>query len=279
VTHTVQSPNTSTPSGVQWAQLNVTGGSIASSPVQQQIFSNGGDGLWRWMPSLAVDQSGNMAVGYSVSGSSAPYPSIRYAGRLASDPLSQLSQGEATLQAGAGSQTNSCGGAPCHRWGDYTSMSVDPVDDCTFWYVGQYYDSPASGAAGDWHTRIGSFVYPSCGAVGPVPVTTTGTLLRYYGQVGRYHLYHQGRDVFFKGKVRPIPSGRRLYFTWQGLRNGSWRTLSEDHFTMSSLGQVTVFIDGGALVKGARYRIDAEFRGDAGHLADTSPWSYFKVTA
>jgi hypothetical protein len=280
VTHTVQSPNAAAPSGIQWAQLNVTGGSISTTPVQEQIFTNGGDGLWRWMPSLAVDKSGNMAVGYSVSGPSAPnYPSIRYAGRLASDPLGQLSQGEATLQAGAGSQTNSCAGDPCVRWGDYTSMSVDPLDDCTFWYVGQYYESPAKGAAGDWQTRIGSFAYPSCGSTpGLVSTTTTGTMLRYYDQTGRYHLYHKGKDVYFRGKVRPIPDGRRLYFTWQILGKTRWKTIVEAHFAMDTHGIVTAFVSGRQIAKGERYRIDCEFRGDAGHLADTSPWSYFKVT-
>jgi hypothetical protein len=280
VTHTVQSPNATSPSGIQWAQLNVTGGSISATPVQEEIFTNGGDGLWRWMPSLAVDKSGNMAVGYSVSGSSTPnYPSIRYAGRLASDPLGQLAQGEATLQAGAGSQTNSCSGDPCVRWGDYTSMSVDPFDDCTFWYVGEYYDSPARGAAGDWQTRIGSFAYPSCGSTpGLVPITTTGRMLRYYDQTGRYHLYHKGEDVYFRGKVRPIPDGKRLYFTWQILGKTRWQTLVEAHFAMDAHGIVTALVSGHQIAKGERYRIECEFRGDAGHLADTSPWSYFKVT-
>jgi uncharacterized repeat protein (TIGR01451 family) len=151
------------PTGVQWAQIDVTDGTIRTTPVQQQIWTNvNGDGVSRWMPSLAVDHVGNMALGYSAS-SGAVFPSIRYAGRLATDAPNTLAQGEATLFAGGGSQVFNCGGGPCHRWGDYTSMSVDPVDDCTFWYVGEYYVTTGST---NWRTRIGSFTFPSCSAPG-----------------------------------------------------------------------------------------------------------------
>ncbi len=171
VVHTVQSLN-----GIlapQWAQIDVTGKVVAAAPVQQQIFSPD-NALFRWMGSLAVDGQGNMALGYSTSGASPPnFPGIAYAGRQVIDPLNALPQTEQTLIAGAGSQTNKCGGAPCDRWGDYTAMSVDPVDDCTFWYTNQYYSSPANGAAGNWQTRVGSFRFPSCSG-GP-PTTTTMT--------------------------------------------------------------------------------------------------------
>jgi uncharacterized repeat protein (TIGR01451 family) len=159
VSHTVGNA----PTGVQWAQIDVTGGTVATTPVQQQIWTNvNGDGVSRWMPSLAVDHVGNMAVGYSASSGSV-FPSIRYAGRLATDAPNTLGQGEATLFAGTGSQVFTCGGSPCHRWGDYTSMSVDPVDDCTFWYVGQYYVTTGST---NWRTGIGSFTFPSCSTSG-----------------------------------------------------------------------------------------------------------------
>jgi hypothetical protein len=113
------------------------------------------------MGSLAVDNQGNMALGYSTSNST-NFPSIAYSGRLATDPLNALPQTEVQLVAGAGSQTNNCGGAPCNRWGDYSSMSIDPADDCTFWYANEYYSSPANGTSGNWQTRIGSFKFPSC---------------------------------------------------------------------------------------------------------------------
>jgi hypothetical protein len=169
VAHTVRT-TTSSPTALQWAQLDVTGRTIASSPVQQQIFTNGGDGVWRFMPSLAVDAAGNMAIGYSASGS-ALYPSIRYSGRLAGDPPNTLGQAEAVLQAGLGSQTVS------PRWGDYSSMTVDPTDDCTFWYVNEYYATPYDGSLffAQWSTRIGSFRFPGCMA-GPATGTLQGTV-------------------------------------------------------------------------------------------------------
>jgi hypothetical protein len=144
--------------GLRWYQLNVSGGTVNTTPVQQSTFRP--DAKHRWMPSLAVDQDGNMAIGYSVSTAS-QFPAIQYTGRLAGDPLNTLSTAEGLLIAGGGAQTNNCGSGPCERWGDYSAMTVDPTDDCTFWYTTEYY--AASGS--DWHTRIGSFKYPSCGNV------------------------------------------------------------------------------------------------------------------
>jgi len=162
VTHNVDTPSGTT--AMQWAQIDVTGGTIAPTPVQQQIYAPDTT-LNRWMGSLAVDQQGNMALGYSTSNATSPnFPSIAYSGRLATDPPNTLPQTEVQLVAGAGSQTNNCGGAVCPRWGDYTAMSVDPADDCTFWYTNQYYSNPETGAIGNWQTRIGSFKFPSCSA-------------------------------------------------------------------------------------------------------------------
>ncbi len=158
----------------QWAQINVTSGTIATTPLQQQIYAPDTT-LFRWMGSLAVDNQGNMALGYSTSNGTSPhFPSIAYSGRLATDPLNTLPQTEVQLVAGLGSQTTTCGGTtPCERWGDYTAMSVDPADDCTFWYTNQYYSSPANGASGNWQTRIGSFKFPSCGPSGTLPSAPT----------------------------------------------------------------------------------------------------------
>jgi hypothetical protein len=168
VTHNV---GTATgPTAMQWAQINVAGGTIVTTPMQQQIYAPDTT-LWRWMGSLAVDNQGNMALGYSTSNGTSPnFPSIAYSGRLASDPLNTLPQTEVQLFVGAGSQTNNCGGAICDRWGDYTAMSVDPADGCTFWYTNQYYSSQANGTSGNWQTRIGSFKFPSCV---PVPLSRT----------------------------------------------------------------------------------------------------------
>lgn len=168
VNHTVRTPS-SGPTGIQWAQINVTGGTIVTTPVQQQIFGNlSSDGIHRWMGSLGVDKDGNMAIGYSAANAS-NNPSIRYDGRLATDPAGTLSQGEATLISGGGSQQGNCGSGVCTRWGDYSAMSVDPTDDCTFWYTTEYYASNGL----NWQTRIGSFKFPSCGASCPTITFTT----------------------------------------------------------------------------------------------------------
>lgn len=148
--HTVNNNQNGTgPTAIRWYQFDITGGTIPATPVQQQTWNNGGDGLWRWLPSIAVDGRGNVAVGYSVS-SSATEPSIRYAGRLAGDPLNLLAQGEAEMQAGGGHQTNP------GRWGDYSALSVDPADNSTFWHTNEFYSTTGSG----WDTRIGAFQFP-----------------------------------------------------------------------------------------------------------------------
>jgi hypothetical protein len=145
----------------QWSQINVTNKVISTTPVQQQIYAPDTT-TYRWMGSLAVDAQGNMALGYSMSSSTA-FPSIAYSGRLAGDTLNQLPQTETVLQAGAGSQVNAgSGGGAIDRWGDYSAMSIDPADDCTFWYTNEYFDTAAHGTSGVWQTRIGAFKFPGC---------------------------------------------------------------------------------------------------------------------
>ena len=142
--------------GVRWYELRV-GAANALSVFQQGTYAP--DSSYRWMGSIALDQAGNMALGYSVS-SSALHPEIRYTGRLAGDAAGQMTQGEATIIAGAGSQT----GSGLSRWGDYSSMTVDPTDDCTFWYTNQYI--PSNGAF-NWKTRVGTFKFPGCRGTPP----------------------------------------------------------------------------------------------------------------
>jgi hypothetical protein len=148
-------------SGVRWYEVRKTGGTWGI--FQQSTFAPA-DGNYRWMGSAAMDHAGNLAVGYSVSSDSV-YPSIRYAGRLATDPVGELTQGEAEMIAGTGSETGA------NRWGDYSTLSLDPSDDCTFWYTQEYIQTTGSF---HWQTRIGSFKFPSC-TTGPVG-TLTGTV-------------------------------------------------------------------------------------------------------
>ncbi len=156
----------------QWAQLNVTGGVVSTTMVQTQIYAPDTT-LYRWMASIAADHVGNVALGYSTSNVTSPnFPSIAYSGRLVGDPLNNLPQTEVQLIAGTGPQTTTAGGTPIHRWGDYTSMSVDPADDCTFWYAGMYFTNVGADATRNWNTRIGSFKFPSCTAPTEAKVKT-----------------------------------------------------------------------------------------------------------
>jgi hypothetical protein len=147
VTHAVTA---GTSSGIRWYELRQSGSTL--SVFQQGTYAP--DSAYRWMSSAAMDRSGDVGVGYSVS-SSTLHPAIRYTGRLATDPAGTMPQGEGSIIEGAGSQT---GGLT--RWGDYSSMSIDPSDDCTFWYSTEYV--PANGSF-NWRTRIGHFAFPSCG--------------------------------------------------------------------------------------------------------------------
>ena len=136
--------------GIRWYEVR----NLLTTPtVYQQSTYAPADGVYRWMGSAAMDHVGNLALGYSAS-SSTINPAIRYAGRLVNDPLNALSQGEVSLIEGTGSQTS-----PYARWGDYSDLTVDPIDDCTFWYTNEYL---ATTDYAPWRTRIGSFRFPTC---------------------------------------------------------------------------------------------------------------------
>src|SRR4029078_8118631 len=147
-------------SGVRWFELrNVTNGPV--TVFQESTYQP--DSTWRWMGSAAMDRDGNIAIGYSAS-SATIFPQLRYAGRLATDPANVLGQGEATLFSGTGSQTGTNS-----RWGDYSALTVDPVDDCTFWFTSEYYVTTGQF---NWRTRIASFKFPTCGGVTTPPART-----------------------------------------------------------------------------------------------------------
>jgi len=151
--------------GERWYEFRAPEKSTTLSAYQQGTFAP--DSSYRWMGSIAMDQAGDIALGYSVSSSSL-YPSIAYTGQAAGDPLNTM-ETEATIVSGTGSQT-----ATSNRWGDYTSMALDAADDCTFWYTNQYYMATASF---DWSTRLASFKFPNCGSGSSTPTTTTASSL------------------------------------------------------------------------------------------------------
>ena len=116
---------------------------------QQGTFAP--DSLFRWMASPAIDRLGNIGIGYSFGGSPF-YAGQRFAGRLASDPPGRLTLRETVLAEGEASQTTTL------RWEDYTQTAIDPSDDCTIWYVGDYLRKDAT----SYSTRIGAFRLPGC---------------------------------------------------------------------------------------------------------------------
>ncbi|HUF38745.1 MAG TPA: hypothetical protein VMN57_09495, partial [Anaerolineales bacterium] len=140
--------NNSDHAAIRWFELRNT-------PSGWDLFQQGThspDGDHRFVGSIAMDGSGNIALGYSVSGT-ATDPSIRYATRLTTDPPGSL-QDEQSLVEGAGIQT----GFPF--WGRSSAMTVDPSDECTFWFTAEYHDADNVGF--DWNTRVGAFKIPSC---------------------------------------------------------------------------------------------------------------------
>jgi hypothetical protein len=127
--------------------------------VYQQGTYAPADGQNRWLSSIAMDRQGNIALGFSAVTSSTE-PRVAYTGRLASDPLGTMPQGEGTLVSSTGSYVGA------DRWGDYADMVVDPSDDCTFWFTTMYVNNS------NLATRIGSFKFPSCTSATPTPTPT-----------------------------------------------------------------------------------------------------------
>jgi len=140
-------------SGIRWYELRSPG----TTPTVFQQGTYAPDATFRWMPSAAMDGTGDVALGFSTS-SSTTHPGIHYTAHLTSDPLGVMGQGEGTLIDGAGSQFSAT--RALSRWGDYSDLSVDPTDDCTFWFTSEYI--PANGIF-NWRTRIGTFTLAGCG--------------------------------------------------------------------------------------------------------------------
>ncbi|HEX2030193.1 MAG TPA: calcium-binding protein [Actinomycetota bacterium] len=169
VSHTVDVARNK--AGVRWHEVR----RLSGSPVLYQegtVASGRGSSVHKWMPSIAMDGQGNIAVGYSVSGERV-FPSIRFSARRASDPLGTMGLGETTIRAGGGSQT---GG---ERWGDYAAMTPDPSDDTVLWFTHEYYQStdptPSDPPFGkNWQTRIASILMPQLACLGR-PATWVGT--------------------------------------------------------------------------------------------------------
>jgi hypothetical protein len=209
--------------GIRWFELrNVTNGPVTK--FQESTYQP--DTTWRWMGSAAMDGAGGIALGFSASSASIS-PQIRYAGRLASDPLNTLGQGEATLFSGTGSQTGTSS-----RWGDYSDLTIDPSDDCTFWFTTEYYTVTTSFS---WHTRVGSFQLPGCGGQPPTPGAIAGHVTDASNGAALV-----GATVTIQGGGSTLTDGTGAY-TLGNLNAGSYTlTASKSGYTSSAPTQVSV---------------------------------------
>jgi hypothetical protein len=196
------------------------------------------------MGSIAMDKTGNLAVGYSASSSTA-VPSIRYAGRETTDPLGTL-QAEQVIFTGGGSQTG------LSRWGDYAAMRIDPSDDCTFWFTSEYIPSDGSF---NWHTRIASFKFNSCGvavqdfSLTAAPTSTTvvqGNPAGYTATVGSVNGFAAPVGLSASG----LPAGATATFTPSSVTGSGMSALSVSTTGSTPPGSYTLTITGtsGALV-------------------------------
>src|SRR5438552_2702370 len=238
VNHSVMAGNSV---GVRWYEIRSP--NVTPTVFQQGTFSP--DSQYRWMGSIAMDQSGDIAVGYSAS-SSSNFPAVRYTGRVPSDPAGTM-ESENSIIEGTGSQTNGSS-----RWGDYSGMSVDPADDCTFWYTNEYLTTNGSF---NWNTRIGSFKFTSCGLPGSSLSATT--------LISSLNPSALGQAVTFTATVQPAtgsgtPTGTVTFndgaiVLGPGSLNGGTAT-----FTTSGLGAGV-------------HSISAVYGGDASFASSTSP--------
>ncbi|MGP8252443.1 MAG: hypothetical protein ACLQHF_10445 [Terracidiphilus sp.] len=136
--------------GVRWYEFHLDSN---GTPRLLQQGTYAPDGGYRWLPSIAMDRKGDIGVGYSF-GDASRFPGQRFAARLVGDPKGQMTLHEAVLAEGEASQTNTL------RWEDYTTLDIDPSDDCTFWYVGDYFEKGEE----NYSTRIGAYRLPGCTA-------------------------------------------------------------------------------------------------------------------
>ena len=150
---------------VTWFEFRNTGSST-STPTLFQSGTYDPDTSYRWMPSIAMDKARNIALGYSKS-STTIQPGIYVTGRLATDPAGTMGA-ETQMQAGMGVQQGAG-----NRWGDYTSMTIDPIDQCTFYYTNEYLQTTGGF---NWSTLIAAYKFPTCQSAANLYGTVTGTI-------------------------------------------------------------------------------------------------------
>ena len=225
--------------GARWYELRSPNG--APTVYQQGTFAP--DSNYRWMGSIAMDQAGDIALGYSVSGSGMN-PAIRFTGRAPGDALGTM-QAETVAINGTGSQLPNLS-----RWGDYSAITVDPVDDCTFWYTNEYLK--ASGTF-NWSTWINSFKFPGCGgaatpdfslSASPASQTvTTGNSTSYTVTVTPSGGFSSDVTLSVSG----VPSGASADFTPNPITGGSGSSTLLVNSGSAAAGTYTLTITGSAI--------------------------------
>lgn len=233
ISHSVTANSTT---GVRWYELRRSG--TALSVYQQGTYAP--DRTARWMPSIAMDAVGNIAVGYSAS-SSSMFPAVRVNGRLAGDTLGTLGQGDTTVKAGGGSQTGSL-----TRWGDYATMSIDPADQCTFWFSTEYLKSSGSY---NWSTYTSSFQLPGCSSsITPdfalTPAPTSASV-----QVGGSTTFsiassNQGDPQTVNLSASGLPAGATATFSPASITSGGSSTLTIATTSSTPVGSSTITVTG-----------------------------------
>ncbi|HEV2352478.1 MAG TPA: hypothetical protein VG028_21795 [Terriglobia bacterium] len=210
--------------GVRWYEIRNP--NIKPTIFQQGTFAPA-DGHYRWMGSIAMDRSGDIAIGYSKS-SSTMSPAIFYTGRVPTDALGMM-ESETQIIAGGSSQPD------VSRWGDYSSMSLDPIDDCTFWYTTEYVQSVSSPGPS---TRIASFKFKACGkASGPdfsVGVSPSSQSVA------------QGESASYNVTVDGIKGYKRLVnLSASGLPAGASAEFDPSSVTGSGLSTMSINVESG----------------------------------
>jgi uncharacterized repeat protein (TIGR01451 family) len=182
--------------GIRWYELRDPNGN--PSVYQQSTYAP--DAEHRWMGSIAMDGAGNIALGYSLT-SANRNPAIAYTARHAGDPLGQMTLGQAILYQGLGSQTGTES-----RWGDYSSLSVDP-NGCTFWYTQEH---QLGTGEFNWGTRIGAFTLPRCGDP-QIGLSQSSALVRVRGDFSYTIAVTSGQSPALGASVSDVlPSGVSL---------------------------------------------------------------------
>src|ERR1043165_535701 len=246
---------------IRYYQVNVTGGTVAANTTQSFTYSPDTT-IFRYMPSVAVNRAGDMAIGYTTSNATTN-PGIKYAGRLAGDAANSITLTEQTMFQGTGSQSGNCGTSACTRWGDYSAMTIDP-DGCTFWYTNEYF--AASGL--NYLTRIGYFKYASCTPVG-AGGTVSGTVTAAVGgaAIG-------GATVALGARTTTTDSSGAYSFT--GIPAGTYPTISASYvgYTTSTSASVAV-TDGGTTTR--NFSLSAASTGSC--LVDTAQADFNAATS